>query len=548
MPMPFTLEQLDLLYRNSKDPVYFMEQNGDTFDYVYVNPVCFAIFKKELRGTTLEDSMPPDLTREIKKQYQIALKAGERHIYRDYSLFSDLDTAMETELTPIEFEGQKFVLAITKNVAAQKKIEEDYLFYESLVQNSVDPMIMISAEYMIIDLNPAYEETFGVVKEEWVNRYYKDLPDKQKEVFRAGKTLLEKFSPETRSTSVIMKRRKLDGTDAKFSVSYSPINENGIIRAFHVVFRELTSELLLKNELKKTENILESYKDALNYAALVAIWSLSGTIEFVNDNFNQLTGYKAEELIGINISKIGKAVISTEEYEKIRAVVRKGSIWRGQIKSLKKIGEVFWVDATIIPLMDMDGRIYQVLSILFDVTERKKMEEQLHFMAYHDSLTNLPNRRLMVQQFQQMKEQAEAKDEHIALLFIDGDDFKSINDQFGHDVGDEFIYHFGQAIKKSVRKQDMIARVGGDEFLVALCGIAPEESQEQVESVISRINQTLADGWIIGGHHFTPTSSIGISVYPVHGNDFDDLVKKADAALYLAKSNGKGSCYMYSFP
>src|SRR5690606_12083501 len=144
---------------------------------------------------------------------------------------------------------------------------------------------------------------------------------------------------------------------------------NGIIRAFHVVFRELTSELLLRNELKKTENILESYKDALNYAALVAIWSLSGTIEFVNDNFNQLTGYKSEDLIGINISKIGKAVISTEEYEKIRAVIWNGSIWRGQIKSLKKNGEVFWVDATIIPLVDMEGRIYQVLSILFDVTE-----------------------------------------------------------------------------------------------------------------------------------------------------------------------------------
>lgn len=546
MPMPFTREQLDLLYRNSKDPVYFMKQTGDSFDYVYVNPVCFAIFKKELCGTTLDDSMPPDLTREIKKQYLIALKAGERHTYRDYSLFSDLDTAMETELTPIEFRGRQFVLAITKNVAAQKKIEEDYLFYESLVQNSVDPMIMISAEYMIIDLNPAYEKTFGVKKEDWINRYYKDLPDKQKEQFKEGKMLLDQFVPGSKSSSIIMKRRKQDGTEVKFSANYSPINENGIIRAFHVVFRELTSELLLKNELKKTENILESYKDALNYAALVAIWSLSGTIEFVNDNFNELTGYKPEELIGINIFEIGKSVISTEEYEKIRAVIWQGSIWRGQIRSLKKNGEIFWVDATIIPLVDMEGQIYQVLSILFDVTERKQLEEQLHFMAYHDSLTDLPNRRLMVLQFQQMKEQAEAKGQQIALVYIDGDDFKSINDQFGHDVGDDFIYHFGQAIKKNLREEDLAARVGGDEFLVALCGIIPEESQAHIEKVISRINQTLAEGWEINGHHFAPTSSAGISIYPVHGHDFDELVKKADAALYLSKSNGKGNCYSYS--
>lgn len=546
MPNPFTIEQLDLLYRKSKDPVYFMKQIDETFEYVYVNPVCFNIFKKELVGTTLEDSMPPELTREIKKQYLIALKAGKNHIYRDYSLFSDRETAMETELTPIDFKGQRFVLAVTRNVAAQKKIEEDYLFYESLVQNSVDPMIMISAEYMVIDLNPAYEKAFGVKKDEWVNRYYDELSDDHKELFRPGKLLLEQFKPGAKSTSLIMKRRKQDGTVAKFSASYSPINENGIIRAFHVVLRELTSELLLRNELKKTENILESYKDALNYAALVAMWSVSGNIEFVNENFSELTGYQPEELIGVNISTIGKAVISTEEYEKIRAVVWKGQIWRGQIRSLKKNGVLFWVDATIIPLIDVEGQIYQVLSILFDVTERKQLEEQLRYMAYHDGLTKLPNRRMMVQQFEKLKQEAAEKGEYIALLYIDGDDFKSINDQYGHDVGDDFIYHFGQAIKNSIRKEDLVARVGGDEFLVALFGLAPEESQVLIEKVISRINHALSEGWKINGHWFTPTSSAGISIFPMHGNNFEELVKKADAALYLAKSSGKGSFFLYS--
>ncbi|AQU79430.1 diguanylate cyclase [Planococcus faecalis] len=546
MRMPFTTEQLDLLYKNLEDPVYFMKQTGNTFGYLYVNPICKAIFKKELIGTNLDDSMPPELSKEIKKQYLIALKVGVRHTYRDYNLFSDLDVAMETELTPIVFEGEAFVLAVTKNVADQKKIEEDYLFYESLVQNSVDPMIMISAEYMIIDLNTAYEKAFGVKKQDWVSLFYEDIPDKQKELFRAGKNLLKQFSSTSESTSVIMKRKKQNGIEAKFSVSYSPVNENGIIRAFHVVFRELTSELLLKNELQKTENILESYKDALNYAALVAIWDVSGTIEFVNDNFNELTGYKSEELIGLTISKIGNTEISAEQYGEIRNVIRKGQIWRGQIKSMKKNGDFFWVDCTIIPLMNVDGKTYQVLSILFDVTDRKQLEEQLHFMAYHDSLTSLPNRRYMVQQFERITKQADQKKEHVAWLYVDGDDFKLINDQFGHDVGDEFIYHFGQAIQNSVRKNDLVARIGGDEFLVALCDVVPEESQQHIEKVINRINQTLSEGWYINEHQFTPTSSAGIAVYPVHGNSFDSLVKKADAALYLAKAKGKGTCHFYS--
>lgn len=546
MLMPFTVEQLDLLYKNAKDPVYFMRQNGDTFDYMYVNPVCFTLFNKELVGTDLDGSMPPSLSTEIKKQYLIALKVGKKHTYRDYSLFSDLETAMETELTPMEFGDQRFILAVTKNVTAQKKIEEDYLFFESLVQNSVDPMIMISAEFMILDLNPAYENTFGVFKGQWIGRYYHELPDKQKELFGAGKNLLQKFSAQSKSTSMIMKRMKQDGTEAKFSVSYSPVKENGMIRAFHIVFRELTSELLLKNELKKTENILESYKEALNYAALVAIWNVSGTIEFVNDNLNELTGYKPSEMMGLNINEIGEAVVSPKLYNEIREVTLQGKIWRGQIKSIKRNGEFFWVDVTIIPLLDVNGEIYQFLSILFDVTERKQLEEKLHFMAYHDSLTNLPNRRFMIQQFQQIKEQADERNEFIVLLYLDGDDFKLVNDQFGHDVGDEFIFHFGDAIKRSLRKNDLVARVGGDEFLVALRGVVPENSEQHIESVITRINESLDEGWTINGHRFTPTSSVGIAIYPEHGNDFDELVKKADAALYLAKSKGKGTAYMYS--
>lgn len=546
MSMPFTVEQLDILYKNAIDPVYFMKQNGETFDYMYVNPVCFKLFKKQLVGTTLDESMPTPLAQEIKKQYLIALKEGVKHVYRDYSLFTDLDTAMETELTPVKYKGENFVLAVTKNVTAQKKIEEDYLFYESLVQNSVDPMIMISAKYMIIDLNSAYEQTFGVKKEDWLNRNFTDLPEEKQELFSTGKDLLNQFTPQHKKTSLIMRRTKQDGTEAKFSVSYSPVKENGMIRAFHVVFRELTNELLLKNELKKTANILESYKDALNYAALVAIWDVSGTMTFVNENLNKLTGYRQEELIGLHIADIGKKVIPLQLYEEIRQTVLQNEIWRGEVKSNKKNGQTFWVDATTIPLLNTEGEIYQFLSILFDITERKQLEEQLHYMAYHDSLTNLPNRRFMLQEFEQFKQQANQKNELIAFLYIDGDDFKSINDQYGHDVGDEFISCFGEAIEKSLRSEDLVARLGGDEFLVALSGVDSQNCEQHIRKVVERINQTLEKGWVINGQRFAPTSSIGIAVYPIHGHHFDELVKNADAALYLAKRAGKGNSQVFS--
>lgn len=540
MSGPFTKEQMDMLYGKAADPVYYMEQQGNGFVYAWVNPVCMEIFGIDLTGHTVEECMPRELAHEIHKQYRIAIKRNERHRYRDYSLFSDRGTAMETELTPFRHEGVQYVLAITRDVTEQKKIEEDYLFYQSLVQNSVDPMLMISADFTILDMNPAYEKTFGVERQEWIGRNYDDIPHDKQKFFETGKLLLENSRSTHKASSIFLNRVKSDGREAKFSASYSLIKEDGIIRAFHVVFRELTNELLLKHELKRTENILESYKDALNYAALVLIWDISGMIEFANDNFKKLTGFDSSELTGMNILSIGQAIMPEQQLAHLQSVLKKGEIWRGQVRSLKKNGQPFWVDATIIPLFDVEGRIYQMLSILFDITDRKEMEEQLHHMAYHDPLTNLPNRRMMVKHFREMAAYSRRMGDQVAVLYIDGDNFKEINDQHGHEIGDEFIHQFARALERSIRKRDVAARIGGDEFLILLPGISANGSRSQIESIISRIQQTLKDGWVIDDQQFSPTCSIGSALYPEDGSEFEELIQKADHALYEAKKKGGG--------
>ncbi|MEZ0482873.1 diguanylate cyclase domain-containing protein [Planococcus sp. SSTMD024] len=540
MSGPFTKEQMEMLYGKAADPVYFMQQQGNGFVYAWVNPVCKEIFGVDLTGRSVEECMPRELALEIHKQYRIAIKRNERHLYRDYSLFSDRGTAMETELTPFKHEGAQYVLAITRDVTEQKKIEEDYLFYQSLVQNSVDPMLMISADFTILDMNPAYEKTFGVERQEWLGRNYEDIPQDKQKFFEMGKLLLENSTSTHKASSIFLSRIKSDGREAKFSASYSLIKENGIIRAFHVVFRELTNELLLKHELKRTENILESYKDALNYAALVLIWDISGMIEFANDNFKKLTGFDSSELTGMNIQSIGRAIMSGQQLAHLQSVLKKGEIWRGQVRSLKKNGQAFWVDATIIPLFDVEGRVYQMLSILFDITDRKEMEEQLHHMAYHDPLTNLPNRRLMVKHFREMAAKSSRTGDQVAVLYIDGDNFKEINDRHGHEIGDEFIHQFARALERSIRKHDVAARIGGDEFLILLPGISAINSRRQIKNIISRIQQTLKDGWVIDGQHFSPTCSIGSALYPEDGSEFEELIQKADHALYEAKKKGGG--------
>ncbi|MFP3321832.1 diguanylate cyclase [Planococcus sp. SIMBA_160] len=540
MSGPFTKEQMDMLYGKATDPVYYMRQQGNSFVYVWINPVCREIFGVDLTGRTVEECMPREMALEIHKQYRIAIKRNVRHLYRDSGLFSNSGSSMETELTPFSHEGVQYVLAITRDVTEQKKIEEDYLFYQSLVQNSVDPMLMIAADFTIIDMNPAYEKTFGVERSEWLGKKYDDIPQDKQKFFETGKLLLENSRSTHKASSIFLSRLKSDGREAKFSASYSLIKENGIIRAFHVVFRELTNELLLKHELKRTENILESYKDALNYAALVLIWDRSGMIEFANDNFKKLTGFDSSELTGVNIQSIGQAIMAGQQLTHLQSALKKGEIWRSEVRSLKKNGQPFWVDATIIPLFDVEGRIYQTLSILFDITDRKEMEEQLHHMAYHDPLTNLPNRRMMVRHFREMESKSNRTGDQVAVLYIDGDKFKEINDLHGHEVGDEFIHQFARALERSIRKHDVAARIGGDEFLILLPGISAFNSRHQIERIISRIQETLKEGWVIEGQHFSPTCSIGSALYPDDGGEFEELIQKADHALYEAKKKGGG--------
>lgn len=545
MRAPFTKEQLDLLYRNSEDLVFFMRQVGKTYLYEYVNARSISTFKTELTGKTVDDIMPAPIAEEIKKQYRIAEEKKGVHHYRDYNLFSKNNVANETEITKIIHNNNVYLLAISKNVNKQKKIEEDYLFFQSLVQNSVDPMIMISSDLLVIDMNPAYENIFGVVKQHWIGHSFTNLPSNGEKFLGKIFSELSQKDFDKGISSFITSPKKKDGEDGKFSVSFSPVKESEAIRAYQIVYRELTDEVQLKEELKKTENVLESYKNALNYAAMVTIWEPSGVIIFANDNFKGTTGYEKEELLGMRISTIGKAILPEAFYDSIREVIFKGKIWRGEMKSLKKNGEFFWVDTTIIPLKNEEGIIYQVLAIMFDITDRKKLEEKLHFMAYHDSLTRLPNRRLMMQEFTLLKEAADERNSMIAVLYIDGDDFKSINDNFGHNMGDEFISCFGQALTKSIRSADMAARLGGDEFVITAAGIDPEKAGKQIESLINRIHQKLAEGWRIEDHHFTPTASIGISFYPQDANNFEDLVKNADSALYESKKSGRNQVRFY---
>jgi diguanylate cyclase (GGDEF)-like protein len=195
------------------------------------------------------------------------------------------------------------------------------------------------------------------------------------------------------------------------------------------------------------------------------------------------------------------------------------------------------------------GKIVGVVTVGRDVTERVRMEQelkeyqdQLKFLAFHDPLTGLPNRTLFFDQTTQALEDATRDQWRLAMVFIDCDDFKRINDVYGHEAGDEVVKEVGQRILVSIRSNDTVARVGGDEFTVLLPHI---QSQEDVVEVVHRVLQSTSSGWEKNGYEFGLTVSIGVAVFPSDGMDARTLMRHADEALYDAKQHGKNTYMFY---
>ncbi|WP_248929193.1 GGDEF domain-containing protein [Paenibacillus hamazuiensis] len=201
-----------------------------------------------------------------------------------------------------------------------------------------------------------------------------------------------------------------------------------------------------------------------------------------------------------------------------------------------------WYECIGIPLPpDETGEAHFALA-LKDITARKMLEEELVLMAFHDPLTELPNRRLFQVHLNQSLAYAKRNRQLLAVLSLDVDDFKNINDSYGHEAGDEFLIAFAKRVKRCVREVDMFARMGGDEFSILLPKI---DSVSSVHIVTNRILSAIRQGWELGDRKLSLTASMGVAIYPHDGQDADTLLRNVDAALYRVKAGGRDGCSFY---
>ena len=263
----------------------------------------------------------------------------------------------------------------------------------------------------------------------------------------------------------------------------------------------------------------------------------------VNQAFRDITGYTAEEVIGQNPSLLKGERKPVTFYEEMWATIFRDGQWSGEMLDRRKNGEVFPAWLTITAVTAPDGTLTHYVGSFFDITDRKKAEKDIHQLAFYDPLTRLPNRRLLLDRLQHALASSARSGRYGAIMFIDLDNFKTINDTKGHDCGDILLIEAARRLQSCVREGDTVARLGGDEFVVMLEDIKGEvkHAAALADEVGEKILATLNRPYLIKEHELYSTASIGINLFVDRGTSADELLKYSDIAMYQAKASGRNT-------
>lgn len=310
-------------------------------------------------------------------------------------------------------------------------------------------------------------------------------------------------------------------------------------RAVHDMVISLTREIqhrqTAEDALRLSAKVFESNSEA------IMITDCDNHIVSINHAFTEITGYNSAEVMGKNPKVLASGHHDKSFYRELWQSLETHNLWRGEIFNKRKNGDIFPEWITITCVYDAHGKLTHYIAVFFDISERKKEEERVQYLANFDVLSGLPNRYLLADRMDQAILQAQRHHTKVAVLFIDLDHFKNINDSLGHDVGDELLKQVARRLNACLRRSDTLSRLGGDEFIALLPDLAAED---EATYVAEKMLAALAQAFTLSARQLHITPSIGISLYPDDGDNQVQLMRNSDLAMYRAKQCGR-NCFAY---
>ncbi|MDC8773043.1 EAL domain-containing protein [Paucibacter sp. hw8] len=407
--------------------------------------------------------------------------------------------------------------------------------YEAIVQSSDDAIISKTLDGIVTSWNGGAEAIFGYSAEEMLGQpmlVLFPLDRKDEERF-----ILELLLAGEKVDHFETVRQRKDGSLVHVSVSISPIRDaqQRIIGASKIA-RDISKKKLAEARLRLTANVFTYTSEG------IVIASPAGVLLDVNEAFTRITGYTRQAVLGQNYRQLCG---NSEDTDKSGTMWQ--SLWQtghcqGEVWSRRHDGTDFAALLTVSAIADSSGQIQSYVALFADITPLRLQTEKLEHFAHYDAMTGLPNRLLLSDRLQQAMANSARHDQTLAVLYLDLDGFKVINDKHGHAVGDQLLITLSQRMKSHLREVDTLARIGGDEFVLVLVDV---HGLAELNALIERILKACSEPIVFGEHLLQVSASIGVTLYPQDDVEADQLMRHADRAMYEAKQNGRNRYQLF---
>lgn len=436
-------------------------------------------------------------------------------------------------------------LQLMRKVTIQQKIERQLQFKERFLQTLIhqipDMIVMKDEDGRFILANQAAAHFYGTTPEEMIGKKDVDFGVSQ-ELSHALHTRMAQIIAKGKMETIYEDRQNIAiGEIRHFKSIKKPIQDNDGNHQLISITYDLTEEQKIKYALEQQTSFLKTLIKTI--PDLVWVKNPEGIYMICNPRFEQLYGTTEEEIIGkSDYDFVHKELADFFREQDFIAVEKKASSlneeWLTFVDGHKEL-----VETTKTPMFDSKGHLLGVLGVARDITQRKFIEQQLHHAAYYDSLTKLPNRLLLSDRLEQAILHTKRHHSSIAVIYLDLDEFKAINDKFGHGIGDQALITYAQRLKQALREEDTLSRLGGDEFVIILQDI---KDTQQVHSTLERLLQATGQSLKIDDLDLKISGSIGVTFYPqIEEIDADQLLRQSDQAMYQAKQLGKNRYHIF---
>jgi diguanylate cyclase (GGDEF)-like protein/PAS domain S-box-containing protein len=524
--------------------------NDPSWTMVFVSDGCHELCgytSSELLGKTAiswEEITHPEDRERVRECIESAIYCGERFAvqYRIISQSGQVKWVAERGVAITDEQGDVAIEGFVEDITARRMmleaLEETELRYRHIFEHASEGIFQTTLDGHYLAANLALAKLYGYDNAQELIADLADIkhrlyvqPNRREDFL----TLIEKNSEVQNFESEVYRR---DGSRIWISENaHAVVGPKGEFICYEGTVQDISERKRTETRLQLMAMVFSNSNEA------IIVTDASNRIIAANTAFTRLTGYQLEDVLGKNPRMLSAGTTPPEVFSDMWTCLHRDGAWQGELWDRRKNGEAYpkWLSISLV--RDDEGRICNHIGCFIDISELKATQKRIHHLAHHDTLTNLSNRFSLHEKLDQAIAFCKRNNMQLAVMLIDLDRFKSINDTLGHQAGDELLVQVAQRLAGSVRDSDIVARLGGDEFVVALpCIGSPADAAHLADKITSVISAP----YVIDGQEQRTSPSIGICIYPGDGTEIGDLLKNADVAMYHAKAKGRGNYQFFT--